>query len=362
MKALSTARRKLAALRRRMTILNLSDGTGAVFPVLGDDRYGHSTAQRYLACQDLREKTRPRFGPLLATAERLAREHGMAMLSNLRVDPAIESKALRVPWFVELAVALPGSVEGYRQSLSQDLRRETRLMDALFTVEFTKDERWLPPFREHYNLPTVRAAHGREAYEEKAEVMLKSLRSGMLLRIFHEGRWVAGQLCSFHGDAIHMNQIGLLNGDQAQLPRLTMSAAYWHTMRYAIEHGFKTVVVGGVGPDPRNGLYSFKDKWKAHIQHDRTHRAPQYFFIDPDHARCRRFFAANGLLFWEGERLSLLTGMAGPEELATLERQRYSVRSIDRIYTIDPAYPAGARQEAGAGVPAVLRSRLHRIR
>ena len=97
MKALSTARRKLAALRRRMTILNLSDGTGAVFPVLGDDRYGHSTAQRYLACQDLREKTRPRFGPLLATAERLAREHGMAMLSNLRVDPAIESNACGCP-------------------------------------------------------------------------------------------------------------------------------------------------------------------------------------------------------------------------------------------------------------------------
>jgi hypothetical protein len=54
--------------------------------------------------------------------------------------------------------------------------------------------------------------------------------------------------------------------------------------------------------------------------------------------------------------------MAGPEELATLDRQRYSVRSIDKIYTIDPGYPAVARQEAGAAVPSVLRSRLHRIR
>ena len=362
MKALSTARRKFAALRRRMTILNLSDETGAVFPILGDDRYGRSNAKRYLSGQDLREKTRPRCGPLLATAEKLAREHGMTMLSNLRVDPAIESKALRVPWFVELAVDLPDSVEGYRQTLSKDLRRETRQMDALFSVEVTRDERWLAPFIEHYNLPTVRAAHGREAYEEKAEVMLKSLRSGMLLRLFLEGRWVAGQLCSFHGDAIHMSKIGLLNGDQTQLPRLTTSTAYWHSMRYAIEQGFKTVVLGGAAPDPRNGLFSFKDKWKVHIQHERTHRAPQYFFIDPDHARCRRFFANNGLLFWEGERLSLLTGMAGPEELATLERQRYSIRSIDRIYTIDPGYPAGARQEAGAGVPSVLRSKLHRIR
>lgn len=362
MNVVPTVRRKFEALRRRLTILNLSDETGAIFPILGDDRYGHSNAKRYLSRQDLREKIRPRCGPLLATAERLARQHGMALLSNLRVDPAIGSKALQVPWFVELAVDLPDSLEAYRQKLSQDLRRETRQMDKLFTVEFTRDERWLLPFREHYNLPTVRAAHGREAYEEKVEVMLESLRRGTLLRIFHEGRWVAGQLCSFHGDAIHMNQIGLLNGDQTQLPRLTMSAAYWWTMRHAIEHGFKEVVVGGAGPDPRNGLYSFKEKWKAHLQHDRTHRAPQYYFIDPDHPRCRRFFAANGLIFWEGERLSLLTGMAAPEELAILERQRYSVRSIDRIYTIDPAYPASARQEAGGGVPAVLRSRLHRIR
>lgn len=241
----------------------------------------------------------PRLPGTASTLRRLARRHGLAVAIPSELSAAALADTLAVPHFICLSIDLPPAWEDYVNRLGSSARDDLRRVRSQgFEVRIERDPALGPDFYRQFHLPTVLARHGEEALRFSIESVCGTLSApgGELLRVFHQGRWVAGVVCRLQPDGYRLLHLGWLQGDR-DLLRIGVIAAVYHAgLRRAFELGQKKLILGGTLPYLEDGVFAYKAKWGARIDYAGNTSGEFAWLADASHPHFRRFLQSRSLV------------------------------------------------------------------
>ncbi len=230
---------------------------------------------------------------------RLARRHGLAVGVAADLSPAALEGALIVTRFVCLTMDLPPTWEEFTRNLGSsaldDLRR---VRSQGFQVRITRDPACVGEFHSRLHLPTITSRHGDEAMPAPLSLLqeLLAAEDTELIQVFLGERWVSGVLTRKEEGGYRLMRLGWLQGDSDLLRRGVIAAVYHACLRRAFEIGQRTVIFGGTLPYFEDGVFAYKAKWGARLDHARTTSEPIAWHLDPSHPHARRFLETHTLI------------------------------------------------------------------
>ncbi|AKC81784.1 hypothetical protein IMCC26134_01565 [Verrucomicrobia bacterium IMCC26134] len=235
-------------------------------------------------------------GPAL---RRLARRHGLAVGVAANLPPAAHEGALLLPHFVCLTIDLPATWEAFNRTLGpsalDDLRR---VRNQGFQVRITRDPACVDEFYQRLYYPTITSRYGSEAIPASLADLHRLLADEQteLVQIFLGERWVAGVLNRATAGAYRMHGMGWLQGDPDLLRKGVTAAVYQASLRRAFELGRRTCILGGTIPYLEDGVFAYKAKWGARLDHAQTILNMVVLHLDPAHPHTRRFLQTHTLI------------------------------------------------------------------
>jgi len=132
------------------------------------------------------------------------------------------------------------------------------------------------------------------------------MRHGHLVWLKRKNNRIAGFLIVNHDDHMEALVLGLADGNPEHLRGGTMSALYFHSMKYGFDLGQNAIFFGGTRPSLHDGVFRFKRKWGGILC---EHPAINYeLLLHWNHfqGRVSNFFSHTSIIHREKERLSVL--------------------------------------------------------
>lgn len=290
----------------------------------------------------------------VAALWRLARRHGVAVAVGVPLAAAKAGEVLHAPRLVALSRRTPSSLAEFRQSGSNSLRSDLRLIKRNgFTWSWDPDRSHLPEFWAHYHLPSIDAVHGAEQLTISREEMAAVATSDRhhFLRVFRDGQWVAGLVIEISEDCLHMRQLGWRDGAAAERRAGVIGALYLASVERAIEQRIGRISFGVVEPLLENGLMIYKTKWGGVLDQRNTRPLSLCWAIDPAHPGGRRFFSEHTMVVWSSDRRF---AVLGAKSFATCPAFPPLAEGFSHRYRLrDQPDPAGGTENAG--LPRALR-------
>jgi len=265
-----------------------------------------------------------------------ARRDGMALLSGRCLQLSESCCALRVPLILGLMIPLPTDWERYVESLPLKNRKLGKWCEQRFTWDTTTDIETGILFFENYARPTAEKRYGREAFYSSENEVKQILRNGgLLIRLYENGDWIGGVLIKPASDFHELYILGVKEGDYHSVSKNTVTALYWFGIKTAIGMGSSKLSLSTVAPYPSHSLFRYKAGWNPQIDLNLTPRLPHFIYLEPTHPNCQRFFASNDMLFWEGNKLALMTGLDSTEAAHTRRNKLRYLPEDTSIYTLN---------------------------
>jgi hypothetical protein len=230
----------------------------------------------------------------------LLNKSGLVVMTDLNLISSIRDQVVRQPYFINLEITLPDTLEEYIKSVSSDARSNLKKVNKMgYTLTISKDKTWVNTFYDQYYLPSMVGRHAEDAsVAPKHEVIDLINESGAEFhQIFLNDQCVAAGLRVVEGDVISGSKIGYLNGDFSLLEKGVNTAIYQLIVQRAFELGCKRINVGGTPPFLENGVLKYKAKWQPRFCKD-IHYYQNYLLLNPANDTCYRFLLNNSLIIF----------------------------------------------------------------
>jgi len=108
------------------------------------------------------------------------------------------------------------------------------------------------------------------------------VKSGFLLQVFDQDRWVAGSICARRGKIVRIIAGGLAPDYQYNIKRGAMSTCDYFLFKWAIEHGIETIDFLRSRAHSSDGLFEYKRKWGAYAVKDVWPHTSLWIFVPDD--------------------------------------------------------------------------------
>jgi hypothetical protein len=176
----------------------------------------------------------------------------------------LAGKALRVPRLVSLHLDTRRSLDAIvvgepcgRRGRKADVKR---VQSCGLTSRETRDPADYEWFRRALVEPYARQRFGGLCSVPEPHVYRHARRNGVLLLVERDGRAVAGGMLVLSGGEVRGAVLGV--DVEARVPvRVALEAVYYHSIAFAVAHGFRRLSFGESRPVLTDGALRYKCKW-----------------------------------------------------------------------------------------------------
>jgi len=223
-------------------------------------------------------------------------------------------RGTRIPSWLPLSLSTDRSLEEViagdrsgRAARKNDVRRVQRLG---LTVRLVSDVESYEAFRRELYEPYIRQRFGDLLVALPRHAFQHARRNGWLLVAELGGRPVGGALIERWGPHPRVLVFGV--DTQASVPAGTLlEACYYHSIRFAVEHGFTRLSLGTCRPVLTDGVLRYKRKWGGTLGRPATWDA--FLLHYRNTPAVRGLLTDVPLVLDRGRgRLAALLGAAGP--------------------------------------------------
>lgn len=303
-------------------------GTGYGFAIFGDRLPRLHFERVYLGSGGATAVGRLHGGNWSHTARALAKRYGLVVASGVEVPADVRPEMVRLPRFVALSVELGDSEESFFRSLPVSARSDiSKVRREEFEPEVHRDVAWVEEFVAGFHEKSVGGRHGAEGFVLPARDIkwLLHNRNCEFVCVTQRGRRVAALLAESEPAGYRMRQLGWLNGDPELAKKGVVGAAYWFAMRRARELGLGRVRLGGTPPYLEDGLFKFKMKWNATLDHADTRFGEYLLLMDPGHPRVDALLRARSLITLDASDRFVIVGHNDPQATHLSDRMLSSI-------------------------------------
>ena len=178
---------------------------------------------------------------------------------------------VRAPRWVRMILSLPPTWDELKATWSRNTRKNVRhTMGGGYSNDLSTSPDDFEAFYEQQYLPLIRMRHANTAAVADRGYLRKVFRRGALLRVFHDGEWVAGQIVYQHGAWARSVSMGLLEGREELLRRGVLKAVYCAGLQWGIENGVRLLDLGRTRPSLNDGVFRYKRGLGAEVREDMT--------------------------------------------------------------------------------------------
>jgi hypothetical protein len=165
------------------------------------------------------------------------------------------------PW-IRQRVLLAGSEYQLRKRKIENTYGR-RVRKNHYECEPTRDLLEIRRFYDAYYIPHLERRFGRDIHTRSFAELRHAARAGFLMKIFHNGKWVAGAMCREGRGRLTAMAFGI-NWDEENEWRLgAMSAVYYYLFRWAEQHSIDEVDLLRSRPLATDGVFIHKSRWGA---------------------------------------------------------------------------------------------------
>jgi hypothetical protein len=233
-----------------------------------------------------------------ALCRALAARWGLVAFYGTSAPAGLEEELLSVPVDISMEMATPDAFEGpaagWTRSAKANIARVTR---GGFSSDVVADADLATEFQRRMHRPAMRARHGAKAYPAGQRAVQRFAREdgSELLRVFKDGRWIAGSLNRSTPEGYRLWIMGWREGDAALRTQGAVSAMYWINFHRAAALGHRRILMGSVEPYLEDGILRYKAHWGATLSEPRW-RTRFGLLLDPSHPACARFLRAHSIV------------------------------------------------------------------
>jgi hypothetical protein len=228
----------------------------------------------------------------------LLHKSGLVIILDSDLANNVSEQVVRQPYFINLEVTLPGTLEEYFKSVTSDARSNLKRIKKIgYTFVISKDKAWIDTFFDDYYLPSMVGRHSEDAaVATKHEIIAIINRPGAeFLKVFLGNQCLAAAITIVDGEKISGEKMGYLNGDISLLEQGIATAIYQFTAQRAFELGCKTINLGGTPPFLENGVLKYKAKWQPRFCTD-IYYYQHYLLLNPANNTCYEFLRNTSLI------------------------------------------------------------------
>ena len=173
------------------------------------------------------------------------------------------------PIFVGHKIDLRGGWESILKNMESKKKRKyvrSYLREEHRNVVFSSELVDFNRFYDEIYVPFVETRHGALVRIMSKEQALKSFKAGGLLKLFHEGKWVAGAIV--HEEADHHEGVLIAvctSTEGKDLVKDAQQIIYIECISRAISKGMSWYILGGTKPFPAQGLYAAKNSFGSKV-------------------------------------------------------------------------------------------------
>jgi hypothetical protein len=288
-----------------------------------------------------------------AVCRALAARWGLVAFCGASAPAGLEDAVLSLPFDVGMEMPTPlvfeGPAAGWTRSAKANLARVRR---GGFSSDVVPGGDLAAEFLRRMHRAAMRAQHGPKAYPAGGHEVRRFAREdgSELLRVFKDGRWVAGSLNRSTPDGYRLWIMGWQNGDAALRRQGVVSAVYWFNFHRAAALGHRRILLGGVDPYLEDGILQYKAHWGATLSEPRW-RSRLGLLLDPSHPACARFLRARSIVTCGADGRYIVFSGKPPE---AVDVSPAILRGIARWYVWRDT-PSGVPDVKSDDVPASLR-------
>ncbi|MGB7573232.1 MAG: hypothetical protein WBN53_05165 [Thermodesulfobacteriota bacterium] len=181
---------------------------------------------------------------------------------NRMLAPLVPAGGLvTFPWIRQRVSLNSGNHTEKRRNIEATFGRKVRKFD--YRCQMTRDQKMVRKFYEDLYLPYLTTRFESACHARTLSELQTAIRSGFLLQVFAQDRWVSGVVCRLEKDKICTLAFGHLPGNQYDLRRGALSAAYYFIFKWAEEHSMQNVDLLRSRPNTSDGVYEHKRRWGA---------------------------------------------------------------------------------------------------
>lgn len=165
-----------------------------------------------------------------------------------------------VPW-VRQIIDLASISRRRLQSIEGVYGRKVRhhgLVGAHGTDRQTAEE-----FYDELYLPYIRSRHGESAHPRSRREVLAAIRHGFVLKVLHDGAWIAGGACRVTANTVSVVAYGARGAPETALELGAVSAVNYFLLERARERGLRWVDLLRSRPHDHDGVFEHKRRWGA---------------------------------------------------------------------------------------------------
>jgi hypothetical protein len=287
------------------------------FALFGGHRPRHYFSRVYLGAREHRVRLEIHGPSIIASCRKLLGDYGMVVFCGTMTPSDLSSEVLTTPGMVDLAIALPETLEGPRAGWSRSAQADiNKVQRKGFRWDVQTGDSWVSEFHRRFHYPSMTERHAREACTISARGLADAARvkGAEFVRIVRDGKWVGGCLNRSTADAYRAHRMGWLGGDPQLLKDGVVSAIYWSTIRRAAELKHRSLKIGCAAPFLEDGLLFFKGKWGARLEPLSGTYGEFQLLLDPSHDTCRRFLTKHSLLAYGASGETVVYSARRPSE------------------------------------------------
>lgn len=280
---------------------------------------------------------------------------GLVVLNGPEVASTLKPHVLRVPRFVSLIIDLPDTQEEFYRNLPGDRRYQVRrFKDQGFRVEYNSDAKFCREFVENYHLPTVRNAHGEEAFGANLRYVKSVFENSdaEFIKISKGGECVLAGLCIRDDQVYRLYKTGWLRGDSRLLSDGLQSYRVWQGLQRARELGMGQVDLGGSPPFLDDGVFNYKMRWNAKLNSKRRIWGTHCLLLNPEHPVVQAFFQRHSMLVYDSENRMCVCSGNRPSELKIRKGILGELSGWWRLASPQEAKDRGLDKEPSNGMPS----------
>ena len=299
--------------------METSDGREG-FALFGGFRARHRFGALYLP---ISKHTRTRLvvhHPATADdCRRLVERYGLVVFCGNSAPLDLAPGLLSIPLSVDMEMPAPTVFEGPGAPWKSAKANIARIRRSGFKFDIVNGDEWVTEFHRLMFRPSMRRRHGAEAYVDSRRALARLARAAgsELLRVHHDGRWVAGHINQSTPEGYRLAKLGWLNGDEGLLKAGVVSGLYWFAFRRAAALGHRRILLGSVAPHLEDGVLLYKSHWGARLSPNSRNFGAFRLLLEPSHSACRRFLRAHSTVTMGTNRNLIVFSGRTPDTVGT---------------------------------------------
>jgi len=167
--------------------------------------------------------------------------------------------------YIDFTLDVSDSLDSILAGISRKKRKRIREIEKLgYTYEITKDSEKLKSFYNEMYVPRILNRHGKSAQTVCFSECQRLFRSGGLLLVELDGKYISGAIYVPHGNELYIPMLGISKIDE-YLTRGGHAALYFLIL-WAKQQGYEKIDYSFSNPFLKDGIFQYKKEWGMKIR------------------------------------------------------------------------------------------------